>query len=100
MAKKNSDSPQSFSYTLLPGEGLVCGERCTTPWAPYKVECTPQDLTSELLRPWFIQSIEPLVGASAAKRLSELMEGKDRAAFADFWDAALKYRKSLTPGKS
>jgi len=90
--------PDSFSFNLLGGEALVCGNRATTPKAPYTVLCTPQlGLPDQFLRDWFIQSLVPLVGGPAATLLKQLMEGEKREDFAPFLQAVCQFRESLLP---
>ena len=87
-------SPKSFSFHLPKGDTLGYRGGTITPSVAYSVLGTPEDLTTEVLEEWFIQSVQPLVGPDAAATLKELVHQQSVLA-EKFLSAALSFRKSL-----
>ena len=89
----------SFNFYLLKGEALVYPRGTITPKAsPYFVQATTTDLTPDVLKEWFLQSITPLVGTDAADDLRQLFdEDTTRGAetLSSFFENAIEFRQSL-----
>jgi hypothetical protein len=67
-------APPSFNFNLIKGEVLTYPRGTITPTCSYYVLGTPTALTTEIVKTWFLQKIEPLVGPDAARELQKVFE--------------------------
>ncbi|MGA2863288.1 MAG: hypothetical protein ABSF95_02255 [Verrucomicrobiota bacterium] len=86
----------SFSVHVLAGEALCYPQSTHTPTGgtAFEVNVATKPIDSGVIQAWFIQSVKPLVGATAADTLAKLIKDKP-GEFKAFLEQAIKFRRSL-----
>ena len=87
---------KSFSFHLLRGEALMRSIHPTpTTGLAYLVTGVEEELTVEVMKEWFLQSIIPLVGKQAADALNALITREKDAGGNAFLNQAIEFRRTL-----
>ena len=86
---------KSFSFHLLRGEALMLPPHPTPTALAYLVTGEQEELTVEVMRKWFLQSIIPLVGKQAADTLNALIKREQAASGGEFLNKAIEFRRTL-----
>jgi len=94
MSNSSEETPSSFTLRILAGEARSYPGGSSTPkkeWS-FLVTATSEPITLEVIKPWFKQSIVPLIGEQAAADLMRLLDTKEGEGF---FNEVLAFRKSL-----